>query len=105
MDRRWRLVLFADARRAGVALVIGVLFFLAWDAAGIAAGVFHVGDGPWQSGVRIAPEIPIEEVGFLLLLCHLALVLAAVGERWRARRSVAAARSAAHGAAGERGAS
>lgn len=94
IDRRWRLVVFAAPTRAAVVLAIGVAFFLAWDLAGIGLGIFFVGDGPWQSGLHLAPELPVEEVGFLLLLCHLSLVLAATAERLLAVRRVAGQRSA-----------
>ncbi|MCV2393028.1 lycopene cyclase domain-containing protein [Actinotalea sp. M2MS4P-6] len=100
VDRRWRLVLFRRAphaaRRGLGALAVGVAFFLLWDLAGIRLGIFFVGDGAYQSGLLLAPDLPVEEVGFLLLLSHLSLVLAAVAERIAARY---AARSAASGGA------
>jgi lycopene cyclase domain-containing protein len=94
LDRRYRLAVFAAPRRAALVLALGVAFFLAWDAAGVGLGIFFVGDGPYQSGLRVAPEIPVEEVGFLLLLCHLALVLPIAAGRVLARRSARGARQA-----------
>lgn len=87
IDRRWRLVVFAAPGRAALALAIGLAYFLAWDAAGIGLGIFFVGDGAYQSGLMLAPELPVEEVGFLLLLCHLALVLAAGTQRLTGARA------------------
>lgn len=75
LDARFRLVFWRDARRAAIVLVVGLLFFLAWDAAGIALGVFARGDSPILTGVDLAPELPLEEVFFLLFLCYLTLVL------------------------------
>ena len=75
LDRRFRLVFWRDARRAAIVLAIGLVFFLAWDAAGIAFGVFARGASPYLSGVDIAPELPLEEVFFLTFLCYLTLVL------------------------------
>lgn len=75
LDARFRLVFWRDARRAAIVLVVGLLFFLAWDAAGIALGVFARGDSPFLTGVDLAPELPLEEVFFLLFLCYLILVL------------------------------
>ena len=75
LDRRFRLVFWRDARRAAIVLAIGLVFFLAWDAAGIASGVFARGASPYLSGVDIAPELPIEEVFFLTFFCYLTLVL------------------------------
>jgi lycopene cyclase domain-containing protein len=56
-------------------LAAGLAFFLAWDAAGIALGVFARGGSPWMTGVVLAPELPLEEVFFLLFLGYLTLVL------------------------------
>ncbi|HMO10518.1 MAG TPA: lycopene cyclase domain-containing protein, partial [Actinotalea sp.] len=85
IDRRYRLVVFAADRRVAVrgvvTVLVGVAFFLLWDWFGVGLGIFFVGEGSYQSGLLVAPEIPVEEVGFLLLLCHLTLVLAAGAER------------------------
>ncbi|MGN6427375.1 MAG: lycopene cyclase domain-containing protein [Leifsonia sp.] len=75
LDRRFRLVFWRDTRRAAIVLAIGLVFFLAWDAAGIAFGVFARGASTYLSGVDIAPELPLEEVFFLTFLCYLTLVL------------------------------
>jgi hypothetical protein len=53
MDRRWRLVLWADARRGAAVLGTGVV----------------------MTGVQVAPELPLEEIFFILFLCYLTLVL------------------------------
>lgn len=73
LDRRFRLFFFVDARRAGIVLAAGVLFFLAWDLVGIGAGVFFRGETSFMTGLQIAPELPIEEVFFLTLLCYLTM--------------------------------
>ena len=75
IDARWRLVLFSGApRRAAAVLAVGVAFFLAWDLVGIAADVFRHGANEVSVGVFLAPELPVEEVVFLWLLCHQTLV-------------------------------
>lgn len=75
IDVRWRLVLFSGApRRAAAVLAAGVAFFLAWDLVGIAADVFRHGANEVSVGVFLAPELPVEEVVFLWLLCHQTLV-------------------------------
>ncbi len=68
LDLRLRLFLFAAPRRAVLVLVVAVAGFLLWDAAGIAAGIFFEGPSGLLVGVNVAPQIPVEEVGFLLLL-------------------------------------
>jgi lycopene cyclase domain-containing protein len=75
LDRRFALVFWRDARRAAITLAIGLVFFLAWDVAGIALGVFARGASPAMTGIELAPELPLEEVFFLLFLCYLTLVL------------------------------
>jgi lycopene cyclase domain-containing protein len=75
LDRRFRLFFWRRARRAAVVLVVGVLFFLAWDLSGIGLGIFFRGETPFMTGLVIAPELPIEEVFFLTLLCYLTMNL------------------------------
>jgi lycopene cyclase domain-containing protein len=86
LDARFRLVLWRDARRGGLVLGIGFAFFVAWDAAGIALGVFARGGSRFMTGIELAPEFTLEEVFFLLFLCYLTLVLIAGGGALLARR-------------------
>ena len=73
LDRRHTLFFWQDARRATVVLVTGLVFFLSWDLVGIDAGVFFRGEGPWMTGILLAPELPLEEVFFLTLLCYMTM--------------------------------
>jgi lycopene cyclase domain-containing protein len=75
VDSRFRLVFWRDARRSAVVLVVGLAFFLAWDAVGIVAGVFARGRSPFMTGIELAPELPLEEPVFLAFLCYLTLIL------------------------------
>lgn len=75
VDRRWRLVLWADARRGAIVLAIGVVLFLGWDASAIGLGYFSRGHGGALTGIEIAPHLPLEELFFLTFLCYLTLVL------------------------------
>ncbi len=86
LDLRHRLFFFAAPVRAAVVLVLGVAFFLVWDLAGIALGIFFRGESPYLSGVLLAPELPVEEVGFLTLLCYLTMNLYAAFGRVRTGR-------------------
>lgn len=81
IDVRLRLFLGRDWRRALVVLAVGVAFFLAWDLAGIALGIFLRGDGPFMTGVMLAPELPLEEPIFLLFLCEVTMVLVLGAQR------------------------
>lgn len=75
LDLRYRLVIAHGPVRALVTVAIGTGFFLAWDAVGIATGVFRKGDAALLLGIDLAPELPIEEPLFLAFLCYLALVV------------------------------
>ncbi|MCI0155904.1 lycopene cyclase domain-containing protein [Leifsonia shinshuensis] len=75
LDRRFVLVFWRDVRRATATLLAGLVFFLCWDAAGIALGVFERGRSPFMTGVELAPELPLEEPVFLAFLCYLTLIL------------------------------
>lgn len=73
LDRRFTLFFWADALRAAIVLTVGVVFFFVWDMSGIAAGVFFRGDGPYMTGLLLGPELPVEEVFFLTLLCYMTM--------------------------------
>jgi lycopene cyclase domain-containing protein len=53
-----------------VSISVGVIFFLIWDLFGIANGIFFRGETVGLTGLLLAPELPIEEVLFLTLLCY-----------------------------------
>lgn len=75
LDLRYRLVFRAAAGRAAIALAIGMVFFLVWDLAGIAFGIFQRGENAVSTGILLSPELPLEELVFLAFLCYLTLVL------------------------------
>ena len=73
LDRRFHLFFWRDPRRATIVLAAGILFFLVWDLVGVGLGVFFRGETAFMTGIQIAPEIPLEEVFFLALLCYLTM--------------------------------
>lgn len=87
LDVRFTLFFARDARRATIVFVAGLLFFLAWDFAGIASGVFFRGETAVLSGVLLAPELPLEEPFFLALLIYSAMNLLGAAEVLAARRA------------------
>jgi len=90
LDLRHRLFLGRDPLRALTVLGLGLAFFLLWDLAGIGLGIFFRADGPFATGILLAPELPLEEPLFLLFLCELTMVLVCGAERLlrgRKRRS------------------
>ena len=73
LDWRFRLFFWRDAKRAAIVLVLGVVFFLAWDLAGIGLDIFYRGETEIMTGILLAPELPLEETFFLTLLCYLTM--------------------------------
>lgn len=92
IDRRYRLFFWRDPIAAGLVTVAGVAFFLAWDIAGIAQGIFLRGDAPISTGILLAPELPVEEPVFLLFLvvCTMVVYAGAVRVLSRGRRTASA---------------
>ncbi|WNM27381.1 lycopene cyclase domain-containing protein [Demequina capsici] len=90
LDRRLRLALFVQPARTMVTVAGAVVVFLAWDALGVGRGIFFIGDAPYLTGVRLAPQIPVEELLFLVLLTYQTLLL----WRWFSRSRDARTRSA-----------
>ena len=75
LDFRHKLAFFGGAPfRSTVILTVSVVFFLVWDVVGIATGVFFRGSGPWMTGVLLGPELPLEELFFLMVLTYSTLV-------------------------------
>jgi len=86
LDLRFGLVLRRRPVATAIALGAGLAFFVAWDAAGIALGVFRHVDSRWASGMLLAPEFPVEELLFLLFLSYLTLILLSGWRRWSESR-------------------
>jgi len=53
-----------------------------WDLIGIALGIFFRGDTANLSGLLLAPELPLEELFFLILLSYNALLVYLGFARW-----------------------
>lgn len=86
IDLKVGLALRTAPGRTALAVVLGTLFFLAWDAVGILSGIFVKGDSPLFVGIDVAPHLPLEEVFFLLFLSYLAIVFWTIFERIRTKR-------------------
>lgn len=78
LDWRYRVALFDQPRRTLVTVVLAVVAFLIWDFIGVGLGIFFIGDTAYLSGITVAPEVPLEEIFFLILLTYQTLLL------WRA---------------------
>ncbi|MDN4477779.1 lycopene cyclase domain-containing protein [Demequina sp. SYSU T00039] len=91
LDLRYRIALFDQPRRTLLTVGLAAAAFLAWDAAGVGLGIFFIGGAPYLTGVVLAPEVPLEELFFLILLVYQTLLL----WRWLDRRARAATREGA----------
>jgi lycopene cyclase domain-containing protein len=78
LDVRFRLFFRVAPLRASLVMLVGIAFFLVWDLAGIGLGVFFRGAPELLVGVQLAPELPVEELFFLALLCYSTMNLFAV---------------------------
>ncbi len=74
LDHRHKLAFWVDAKASALAITVGVAVFLVWDLVGIALGIFFRGNAPHLSGLLLAPELPLEELFFLILLCYNTLI-------------------------------
>jgi lycopene cyclase domain-containing protein len=81
LDLRLRLFLAAAPGRAAIVLVVGVVGFLLWDVAGVGLGIFFEGDTTLLVGVDLAPDVPLEELFFLVLLCLSAMEAFTLAQR------------------------
>lgn len=75
LDWRFRLFFWRDPLAASVVVLVGLVFFLVWDVAGIAGGIFFRGEGVIATGILLAPELPLEEPVFLVFLVVCTMVV------------------------------
>jgi lycopene cyclase domain-containing protein len=86
LDLRHKLALGFNLRAGLLSIGSGLAFFLVWDLMGIGSGIFFEGAPDLLVGLDLAPQLPIEEIFFLILLCHSALIIFATVSRWVSRR-------------------
>lgn len=86
IDWKFGLAFFGQPLRALLTIVLPTIFFLIWDASGIALGIFFKGQTQLLTGVMLAPEIPLEEPFFLVLLCYTTLIVFLSFDRSRQTR-------------------
>ena len=69
LDARYRLFFWRAPLRAAAVMLIGLVFFMVWDVVGVHLGIFFIGTNELLTGVLLAPDVPLEELFFLVLLC------------------------------------
>ena len=83
IDFKHKLAMFSQPVRSAITIALAVTVFLIWDLVGISQGIFFRGEGPYLTGITIAPELPIEEVFFLTLLSYTILIAYLGFAKWR----------------------
>ena len=85
-DWRFKLGFSTNKKAATRATLLPLIFFLIWDGAGIALGIFFRGETSHLTGILVAPELPIEELFFLFLLNYTTLTIFITVKRIVAKR-------------------
>lgn len=70
IDHKHKLALFRHSLATLASVAIAVAVFLIWDVVGISQGIFFRGNSPHLSGFLLGPELPLEELFFLILLSY-----------------------------------
>jgi lycopene cyclase domain-containing protein len=83
LDVRFQLALYKDLKRGLTVLTVSTLFFLGWDILGIGLGIFSRGSAKHLTGILLAPELPLEEIFFLILLSYTTLIVFTAIEKAR----------------------
>lgn len=85
LDRKHRLVFWANAKMAALTTAVCVVFFSVWDAVGIFNGIFFKGDNELLVGFEVFYEYPLEEAFFLTLLAYTGQMIMAASARMKKR--------------------
>lgn len=75
LDKKHNLALFRFPMATALSVGIAVIVFLIWDIVGIAFGIFFRGSTSFLSGLLLGPELPLEELFFLILLSYNTLLV------------------------------
>jgi len=85
IDFRFKLAFAINPKGAALSVLLPAAYLLIWDSVGIRLGIFFIGKTTMLTGVLLAPEMPLEEPFFLLLLCYTTLIVFRAVEKRRAK--------------------
>jgi lycopene cyclase domain-containing protein len=74
-DYRYKLAYFTAPKRTLKTIGAATAVFLVWDLLGVGLGIFFIGQTKYLTGIHMLPEVPLEEVFFLLVFVYSALLL------------------------------
>lgn len=86
IDWKYKLAFFDQRRRTIVTIFVVVAMFVVWDLLGIFLGIFFHAGSPYTLSLRLAPELPLEEIFFLTLLCYNALIIYRFAQKHQKKR-------------------
>lgn len=86
LDLRYSLAIRRNPIRTLGTLLVSVALFLGWDIIGIGSGVFFEGPSGLLVGIDLLPNLPLEEILFLVLMNYSVLLGYLALERWRLYR-------------------
>ena len=75
IDWRYKIAFFNQPKRTALTLLVAIGLFIIWDFLGIRLGIFFHGGSSFTLPLRLAPEFPLEEIFFLLLLTYVTLLI------------------------------
>lgn len=85
LDWRFKLAFWHNKKRTLLTIACATVFFILWDFLAIFLGIFIHGQSPYSLPFTLAPEFPVEEIVFLVLLTYCALVTYNGVVKWRSR--------------------
>lgn len=86
LDFRFKIAFGVDWKRGLKVIATTVGLFLIWDLFIVSFGVVKNGTSPYSLPFTVLPEIPIEEILFLILLSYCMLLVYREAQRWRRTR-------------------
>lgn len=75
LDRRFVLAFWQAPLRAAAVVIAAIAFYIAWDLVAIAQEIYYQGGSGAMTGISLAPELPLEELFFIIFLSYLTLVM------------------------------
>jgi len=81
IDWRYRLCFFKKPKATSIAILAVMAILLIWDFIGIDAGIFFSGQSEFMTGIYIARDVPIEELGLLFVIAYIPLIVHSLTSR------------------------
>ena len=83
IDYRYKLAFWHNKKHAAKTILIAYGIFLVWDLLGIAFDIFMHGGSRFAMPYLLLPELPIEELFFIAMLCYSTLIIYTGLKKWQ----------------------